>query len=55
MSARAIDDTIGPLLDVEAEIPAELAGIEGLDQLLAGAREKGQQSMQKLKSLLEPS
>ncbi|MDV6034233.1 MAG: SRPBCC family protein [Phycisphaera sp. RhM] len=42
-------------VDVEAEIPAELAGTDGLDQLLAGAQQKGQQSLQKLKSLLEPS
>ncbi|WP_182870336.1 SRPBCC family protein [Rhodopirellula sp. JC639] len=40
-------------VDVEAEIPAELAGHDGLDQLLAGAKERGQQSLEKLKSLLE--
>ncbi|QEG02715.1 Polyketide cyclase / dehydrase and lipid transport [Stieleria maiorica] len=40
-------------VDVEAEIPAELADQDGLEELLAGARERGHQSMEKLKSLLE--
>ena len=34
-------------------VPAALAGNEGLDELLAGARERGQQSMQKLKAVME--
>jgi carbon monoxide dehydrogenase subunit G len=40
-------------VDVEVEIPASLAGNEGLDELLAGAKERGQQSMQKLKAMME--
>ncbi|QDV40422.1 Polyketide cyclase / dehydrase and lipid transport [Stieleria neptunia] len=52
---RAEPEAAGTKLTVtvEAEIPAALAGVEGLDELLAGAAERGQQSMQKLKSLLE--
>jgi carbon monoxide dehydrogenase subunit G len=40
-------------VDVEVEIPAALAGNEGLDELLASVRERGQQSMQKLKAMME--
>lgn len=39
-------------VDVEVEVPAALVGHESLDELLASAKERGQQSMQKLKAMM---
>lgn len=40
-------------IDVEFEVPKVLAGQEGLDDLLATAKQRGQEALQSLKAMLE--
>jgi carbon monoxide dehydrogenase subunit G len=40
-------------IDVEFDVPEALAGQEGLDDLLANAKQRGQEAVQSLKAMLE--